>query len=276
MEVHGIRRAVVVVVVVAGVSACGATVFGDLILTTVQSTNWSGYAVASSKDSVNYVSGKWIVPTVTASTESRYSASWVGIDGYGSSTVEQTGTLAISSGSTVSYSAWYEMYPNSMVTIPTMSVHAGDEMSASVTWITSGGHANTFQLTLADVTTGRSYTTYQATSSSIERSSAEWIFEAPSNSGGVLPLSYFTSAEFLDSQVSINGIVGGIDNDAWDCVKLNMVDPQGGTAYPSGLTATSAVTSSFTIYASIPEPATCALVLLGGFGLLRLRRRRAA
>src|ERR1700744_191095 len=63
------------------------------------STNWSGYAVATSlktpaAGAVSDVSGKWVVPTVAcpARSTTTYSSNWVGIDGYSDNTVEQTGT----------------------------------------------------------------------------------------------------------------------------------------------------------------------------------------
>src|SRR5438270_3710030 len=96
------------------------------------STNWAGYAVNSSAGSVSAVSGSWTVPTVTG-TSNAWSSAWVGIDGYNSSTVEQTGTEQDTSASGAHYSAWYEMYPNAPVTL-NMAIHPGDVMSASVTY----------------------------------------------------------------------------------------------------------------------------------------------
>ena len=55
------------------------------------STNWSGYAVQTKSGAVTAVAGSWTVPTVSGSGTG-YSAIWVGIDGYQSSTVEQIGT----------------------------------------------------------------------------------------------------------------------------------------------------------------------------------------
>src|SRR5690348_12236358 len=57
------------------------------------STNWSGYAVTGPNGSVSSVQGSWIVPSVTCAKHSAtYSSYWVGIDGFSSGTVEQTGT----------------------------------------------------------------------------------------------------------------------------------------------------------------------------------------
>src|ERR1700692_4289152 len=77
---------------------------------TGESENWSGYAVTGS--SFTRAEGSWIVPTVDCSkTPGTYSVFWVGLDGYSSSTVEQTGTDSDCDGDTASYYAWYEFYP---------------------------------------------------------------------------------------------------------------------------------------------------------------------
>jgi hypothetical protein len=76
----------------------------------VESENWSGYAVTGSD--FTSAEGSWEVTAVNCSkTPNAYAAMWVGIDGYSSSTVEQTGTLAYCNGSTPVYYAWYEFYP---------------------------------------------------------------------------------------------------------------------------------------------------------------------
>src|SRR5271163_4846802 len=70
---------------------------------TVSSENWSGYAVVGAADSVSDAKASWTVPAVTCGASRRspsaYSSFWVGIDGYSSSTVEQTGTDSDCSGS---------------------------------------------------------------------------------------------------------------------------------------------------------------------------------
>jgi hypothetical protein len=61
-------------------------------------TNWSGYVAETSfaqpqANSVTAVDGSWIVPKVTgAATGQAESSVWVGIDGFGGSTLEQIGT----------------------------------------------------------------------------------------------------------------------------------------------------------------------------------------
>src|SRR5689334_10107653 len=88
------------------------------------SLNWAGYAVTAQVDSVTRVRGSWIEPSVSCPVSSTPEAAvfWVGIDGFASSTVEQTGTIAECLNGVASYSAWYEFYPNSSVFISTLTI----------------------------------------------------------------------------------------------------------------------------------------------------------
>ena len=100
------------------------------VVTAISNTdvNWSGYAIPTSSNAVSYVAGLWKVPTVDPKS-SGYSATWVGIDGYSSNTVEQIGTEQDVVGGHVAYSAWFEMYPSDSVTISNFTVKAGDVIS---------------------------------------------------------------------------------------------------------------------------------------------------
>lgn len=161
---------------------------------TATSSNWSGWAVQGS--SFTSAVASWTVATAVCTGLSRntdeYTAQWVGIDGYGDNTVEQTGTLSWCSGSTPEYYAWYEFYPKAMYEILTVPVSPGNTISATVTYASSE-----FTVTITNVTTGKSYSTSSKVSGA-QRSSAEWIVEAPccTNSGGILPLSDFGTAYF--------------------------------------------------------------------------------
>lgn len=59
-------------------------------------------------------------------------AFWVGLDGYESNTVEQTGTEADCEGRREVYYAWYELYPQRLFVIA-HEVKPGDALSAAVT-----------------------------------------------------------------------------------------------------------------------------------------------
>jgi Peptidase A4 family len=215
------------------------------LVDTAYSTNWSGYAAETNlnnpaSNAVTEVSGAWTVPTVTGSTNA-YSSVWVGIDGYSSSTVEQIGTEqdTLSFGAT-RYYAWWEMYPNPSVQITSMTIRPGDTISASVTY-----NSGIFTLQITDNTTGGSFTTTQAATA--QRSSGEWIVEAPSSISGILPLANFGTANFSAAQATISGAPGAIDNAAWQNTSIDMVTSSGTLLdQTSGLTDTSN-TSSFSV-----------------------------
>jgi hypothetical protein len=87
------------------------------------------------------------------------------------------------------------MYPKFPVNYSN-PVAPGDAMHASVSYLGSG----TFQLTLTDSTRGWSQTVKPRLKSA-KRGSAEVIAEAPSSSGGVLPLADFQKVGFTGASV---------------------------------------------------------------------------
>jgi hypothetical protein len=175
-------------------------------VTVSDSTNWSGYAVTGS--SFTSAKASWIIPTVTCSkTPNTYSSFWVGIDGWTSSTVEQTGTDSDCNGSSPSYYAWYEFYPKGSVLISGVPVSPGNKMDAQVVY-----NGTEFTITITNETTGKSFSKSSRVGSAA-RSSAEWIAEAPccTNGGGILPLADFGTVDFGDDHTGISGT-----NDATD------------------------------------------------------------
>jgi hypothetical protein len=196
-----LRLAAMAAVVACGVLALAPSAFGTPThapnhkVSHSTSTNWSGYAVTGS--TYTSVSANWAQPSVNCSlTPTGWSSFWVGLDGDTSSTVEQTGTEADCSSGRPVYSAWYEMYPKSPVNFSNR-VSAGDHFTGSVT--TDG--RGSFTLTLVDSTQGWTQTN-AARLKHARLSSAEVIAEAPSSSGGVLPLADFGSVGFGSASVN--------------------------------------------------------------------------
>ena len=208
--------------------------------TTAQSTNWAGWAVTGPKGSVTDVKGSWVVPSIQGScpASNQYSSFWIGIDGYSSSSVEQTGTDSDCQGGSATYYAWYEFYPHPSFLISSVSVSPGDVISAEVKYA-----SGKFTLHLTDVTTGASFS--KSSKVSAARTSAEWIAEAPSSSGGILPLANFGTVRFGSDATSVTSTgtatvsgttaaIGGFTN----TVSINMVNKAG--------TATKAATGALT------------------------------
>ena len=181
---------------------------------TTSSTNWGGYAAHGS--TYTSVSASWVQPSVNCSAGDGYSSFWVGLDGYASNSVEQTGTEADCSGGVASYSSWYEMYPAYPVNYSN-TVRPGDHFTATVSYLGS----NRYQLVLKDSTRGWTKTTTK-TQSGLSRASAEIIAEAP-YSNGVLPLSDFGKVNFTGS--TVNG--SALGNTTYD--SIDIVDSSGTT-----------------------------------------------
>jgi|BarGraNGADG00212_1021973.scaffolds.fasta_scaffold05736_5 hypothetical protein len=150
------------------------------------SSNWSGYAITGS--GLTSVTGTWVVPTVSSSTGSTYSSSWIGIDGFNNSSLIQTGTEQDFVSGQAVYYAWWEILPASETVITSITVHPRDVMSAS---IAPSGTPGMWVITIADgvqvFTTTRAYSGPQT--------SAEWIEEAPSIGGRVATLAHYGTAK---------------------------------------------------------------------------------
>jgi hypothetical protein len=176
----------------------GALAQGQKVRNQASSTNWSGYAVTGSAGQFNSVSSSWTEPAVSCTgSDAEYAAFWVGLDGYNSGSVEQTGADSDCDGTSPDYYGWYEMYPADPVYFSN-PVAPGDSMSASVTF--SG--TETYTLVLTDSTQGWNQTITE-NESGLSRSTAEVNTAAPSSSSGVLPLADFGTVNYGGS--SANG-----------------------------------------------------------------------
>ncbi len=172
---------------------------------TDESTNWSGYAVTGANGAFSSVSATWTQPAATCSTnKAQYASFWVGLDGFSSDSVEQTGTDSDCSKGKPQYYGWYEMFPAFPVNF-TNPVSPGDSMSASVTF--SG--TSTYTLVLKDTTKGWTQTITK-NQAGLDRSSAEVITEAPSSGNKVLPLADFSAITYSSS--TANGTSIGSQN----------------------------------------------------------------
>ena len=185
------------------------------------STNWSGYAAHSTK--YTSVTATWREPGASCGSATTYASFWTGLDGYNSGSVEQTGTLVECVGGTARQLDWYEMFPAAPVYFGS-PLSAGDTITATVTSTSTGA----FTLFLKDATKGWSHTIHK-TNSSLARSSAEVIAEAPSSSSGVLPLANFGTVSFSASDV--NGGTLGASNPT----EINMVSGSTTKASCSGI-----------------------------------------
>lgn len=171
------------------------------------SYNWGGYAVTGPTSSVTDVKGSWTVPAVVPSVGATcldtqvtwFDASfWVGIDGFSSNTVEQTGTSSDCFYGQVSYYAWYEFYPAGSVTIQSLTLNPGDRITAEVKY--SNG---VFTTTITDLTTKQTFTSPATAVPGAEENSGEWIAESALASQGILALTDFISVTFTNDYATV-------------------------------------------------------------------------
>jgi hypothetical protein len=159
------------------------------------SGNWSGYAETGS--GYTSVTGTWTVPTVTPTSDDRYTSHWIGIDGDGNSDLIQLGTEADSTGGRATYSAWWEILPDYSIDIPGITPRPGDSITASITQSSS----TKWKISLKDNSNGESYSatkTYNGPAAS-----AEWIVEAPTVGGSQSAAAKFSPITF--SGLTANG-----------------------------------------------------------------------
>lgn len=114
---------------------------------------------------------------------------WVGIDGAnGCSTLLQTGIEWEISGSTATYSAWYEWVPGPLTTFEGFTVNPGDSVAIKV--VATSTTAGTAYVT--NESTGEA-TSYAFTDQpALCQGTAEWIVEDFSVNGGEIAFADFT------------------------------------------------------------------------------------
>jgi hypothetical protein len=206
-----------------GVSQAGAATAAS----TAVSSNWAGYVAqpaAPAGSRFTSVSGTWTVPHVScAAGHSSYSAVWVGLGGYreAARSLEQVGVDAdCSPTGRPRYASWYELLPAAPIALA-LSIHPGDRVSASVT-----AKGRVVTLRLRDLTSSARFSTTKRPAR-IDRSSAEWIVEAPSEcsssgSCSTLALSDFGAVPFAAASATMSGHTGALSDPLWSLTALEL------------------------------------------------------
>jgi hypothetical protein len=153
-----------------------------------KSSNWSGDVVTGG--TYTRVTGSWVVPKVKVTKTNRFAADWVGIGGYSTGDLVQSGTAEQSVNGHASYYAWTEILPASESRLTGFSVHPGDSITDDVDQVSSGS----WVITVTNHTTGAvAITNLQYASTQL---SAEWIHEAPTVGSGQARLASTSNAVF--------------------------------------------------------------------------------
>lgn len=190
------------------------------------SSNWAGAVLIGTDYTV--VTAEFIVPTPQVPSggvgNKQYCASaWVGIDGDTCGTaILQTGVDFCVQGSSASYSAWYEWYPDYAYDFNDISILAGDLIRVTVdaTSKTSG------TATVDNISTGRSatHTFNSGIQGDLCEYNAEWIVEDFESSNSLVPLANFGTVTFYNSDaISRKSIVGPSGATLIDIKQDNMI-----------------------------------------------------
>lgn len=222
---------------------------GPVASNTSNSTNWSGYVscfdstkspAAACDDTFTSATGTFVVPAAICTglkgQQEAIASPWVGLDGWWSGTVEQTGVDIICVGQTAYYIPWYEFYPARTNTI-NETVHAGDTITATVTQ--SGGTVTT---SLSDSTQGWSDQGGSTSASGLQFNSAEWIVESPTNRLTDFGTLSFSGASATDT----SAYTGPIDDPTWGSDSIEMDSKKGGPFHYTVLAAPGSLSSSST------------------------------
>lgn len=176
------------------------------------SSDWSGYVVATDLNNpqplVTRIEASWTVPRVDVSTRESFSATWIGVGGQfdDDRTLIQTGTEQDSINGVGTYSAWYELLPNDEVTIASLSVSAGDRITASISL--SDPTANTWLIEIHDLTGATDEQSFQNSFVYVSSMlSAEWIVERPRVNNVLRNLADFSELTFTGCAATVGGKV---------------------------------------------------------------------
>jgi len=144
---------------------------------TCTSRNWAGYVATGRTGRFTVVEGHWTVrhAACPASGAASYSQ-WVGLDGFDSADLLQTGTAAHCTRGRSQIVAWWEAVPL-LAEQDEFRVFPGDRIDALVRYAPDTG---VYQLRLLDDTLGRVLRAHGACPTrSCPNDSAEWIVERP-------------------------------------------------------------------------------------------------
>ena len=123
----------------------------------MSSSNWSGYSVVSNLNNpqsrFTRVNASWAVPTISVSNGNSFSAEWIGVGGQFDRTLIQTGTEQDSLDGQVTYRAWYELAPGTVLGINSLNISPGDRITASISLINP--KTDSWSVEIHDVTNGQ-------------------------------------------------------------------------------------------------------------------------
>ena len=183
-------------------------------------SNWAGAAFASPPSGSKFtsVTGTFNVPTVVK-TNGRAGAAWVGIDGFNTDSILQTGIQWEVEDSEVQFSAWHEWYPADSVNFPALAMSPGDEITVTV--VASSSTSGT--ATVENTSTGKSVSK-AISGQALAGQNAEWIVEDFEEGSSLVPFANFGTITFTGCSATTNsGTTGLTGADTVDIEQNNNV-----------------------------------------------------
>ncbi|ESZ92048.1 acid protease 1 [Sclerotinia borealis F-4128] len=168
------------------------------------SSNWAGAVLVGT--GYTSVTGSFVAPS--PSTAGSGSA-WVGIDGDTcGAAILQTGIDWTKSGSSITYDAWYEWYPDYAYDFTGISISAGDTIKVTVTATSK----TTGTATIDNVTKGKSvsHTFTGGVDGDLCEYNAEWIVEDFEQSGSLVTFADFGTVTFSGATAVKSGKTVGV------------------------------------------------------------------
>ncbi|KAJ3094278.1 hypothetical protein HK100_006206 [Physocladia obscura] len=169
------------------------------------SSNWAGAVLVGT--GYTSVTATFTVPTPKSAGSG---SAWVGIDGDTCGTaILQTGIDWTKSGSSITYDAWYEWYPNYAYDFSTLTISEGDSVTVTVTASSkTAGKAK-----IKNNTTGKTVThsfSNEASEGSLCEYNAEWIVEDFEEGSSLVSFADFGSVVFTSASATQSGSTVGI------------------------------------------------------------------
>lgn len=201
------------------------------------SSNWAGAVLIGT--GYTSVTATFTVPTPKepsgGSSSTQYCASaWVGLDGDTcDNAILQTGVDFCVQGSSVSYDAWYEWYPDYAYDFSGISFSAGDSVTITVTASSLTGGTAVITNNSKDKTVSHTFSGQP----SLCEYNAEWIVEDFEEGSSLVPFANFGTVTFSGASATHSGSsVGPSGADIIDIEQNNKV-----------LTSVSTTSSSVTV-----------------------------
>ncbi|EIW87319.1 Aspergilloglutamic peptidase, partial [Coniophora puteana RWD-64-598 SS2] len=144
---------------------------------------------------------------------------WVGIDGVGCQVILQTGVDATIDNGQVSYSSWYEWYPDPSHTFDNINFSAGDVVTLTATAHTT----NTGTVTIENATNGQKVSSDVNSTTALCMQNAEWIVEDYIGGNSQVSFDNFGTVTFTNAQATTgSGAVGPDGATIYEIVQNNV------------------------------------------------------